>query len=222
MAQDFARKLYTSKAWIDLRFNLIVVRGPVCERCQKVVTNTSKLIGHHKIPLTQQNVNDPAIALNPDLIELLCWSCHNREPHYRNGHSKHEVFIVYGSPLSGKTTLVNQLAQYGDMIVDVDKIYECISGQALYDKPDNLKYNVFALRDKMLDMIKTRFGNWHDAYVIGGYPNRHERERLAKELGAELIYCESTKQECLERAMRLRDVKPGWEKFVEKWWSEYN
>jgi hypothetical protein len=108
------------------------------------------------------------------------------------------------------------------MILDIDKLYECISGQALYDKPNNLRYNVFALRDKMLDMIKTRYGEWHDAYVIGGYPNIFERERLAKELGAELIYCESTKEECYSRAYALKDVKVDWIKYVEKWWDEYS
>jgi hypothetical protein len=221
MAQSFARKLYTSKAWTELRFNLIIERGPICQRCGKVMVDTSKLIGHHKITLTPNNVNDPVVTLNPINIELICWTCHNKEPHYINGHSKHDVFIVYGSPLSGKTTLVSQLTGYGDMVLDLDKLYECISGQPLYDKPINLKYNVFALRDKMMDMIKTRYGEWHDAYVIGGYPNKHERERLAKELGAELIYCESTKQECINRAMALSIVKPGWDKFVEKWWKEY-
>jgi len=34
------------------------------------------------------------------------------------------------------------------MILDIDKLYECISGQSLYDKPNNLRFNVFALRDK--------------------------------------------------------------------------
>ena len=104
------------------------------------------------------------------------------------------------------------------MILDIDKLYEAISGMPLNDKPDNLRFNVFALRDKMLDMIKTRYGQWHDAFVIGGYPNKAERERLARELGAELIFCEATREEC-----RLRAFERGgdWPKFVDKWFEEY-
>ena len=32
MASEFARWLYTSKAWRELRLNLIIERGPVCQR----------------------------------------------------------------------------------------------------------------------------------------------------------------------------------------------
>jgi len=198
MAQDFARWLYVSKAWRELRFNLIIERGPVCQRCSEVVIDTSKLIAHHRIPLSPANINDINITLNQENIEIICFDCHNVE-HRRYGCNKHNVYIVYGSPLSGKNTLVNQLSRYGDMVLDIDKLYECISGQSLFDKPNNLRFNVFVLRDKMIDMIKTRYGDWHDCYIIGGYPNKQERKRLARELGAELIYVDSTKDECLQR-----------------------
>jgi hypothetical protein len=219
MAQDFAKRLYTSTPWINLRFNLIIERGPKCQRCKRVIVDTSKLIGHHKIPLTPNNINDIKVTLNKDNVELICFKCHNVE-HKRYGSNHHNVYIVYGSPLSGKNTLVNQLSCYGDMILDLDKLYECISGQALYDKPNNLRFNIFALRDKMLDMIKTRYGDWYDAYIIGGYPNKQERERLARELGAELIYVESTKDECMLR-VDSSGKSAEWYKFIDKWWSEY-
>ncbi len=220
MAQDFSKRFYASQEWMDFRFNLILERGPVCQRCGRLVTDTSKLIGHHRITLAPQNINDPSFTLNKDYVELICFECHNRE-HKRYGYNQHNVYIVYGSPMSGKNTLVNQLAEYGDMILDIDRIFECISGMPLYIKPDNLRFNVFALRDKMLDMIKTRYGGWHDAYIIGGYPNKAERERLASELGAELIYCACTKEECYARAMQVQDIKQDWTKWIDKWWNEY-
>ena len=219
MAQDFAKKLYTSTPWVNLRFNLIVERGPVCQRCSKVMIDTSKLIGHHKITLTPSNINDITITLNPNNVELICFDCHNKE-HKRFGHQLHNVYIVYGSPLSGKNTLVNQLSEYGDMILDLDKLYECISGQPLYDKPNNLRFNVFALRDKMLDMIKTRYGGWYDCYIIGSYPNKQERERLSRELGAELLYVEATKEQCMQR-VKSSSKSAEWYKFIDKWWNEY-
>lgn len=219
MAQPFARKLYTSTAWVIFRFNLIIERGPQCQRCKRVMIDTSKLIGHHRIALTSANINDINITLNKDNVELICFDCHNKE-HKRYGYNKHEVFIVYGSPLAGKNTLVNHLSSYGDMILDIDKLYECISGQALYDKPNNLRFNIFALRDKMLDMIRTRYGEWYDCYIIGGYPNKQERERLSREMGAELIYVETTRAECMSR-VSASGKSEEWNKFIDKWWGEY-
>lgn len=219
MARDFAKALYTSKAWMELRFNLIIERGPKCQRCHTLVIDTSKLVGHHIIELTPDNINDVNITLNPANVEIICFDCHSKE-HRRFGYKKHEVFIVYGSPLSGKNTLVNQLANYGDMILDIDKLCECISGQPLYVKPNNLRFNLFALRDKMLDMIKTRYGEWHDAYIIGGYPNKQERERLARDMGAELIYVESSRMECMSRII-VSGKSEEWSGFIDKWWDEY-
>jgi hypothetical protein len=187
-----------------------------CAKCRGFFPDTSRLVAHHKIELTAANVTNPAIALNPANIEIVCYDCHNAE-HKRFGYGKREVFIVYGSPLSGKFSFVAQTAGRGDLILDMDRLYSAVSNTALYDKPDNLRFNVFALRDKMIDMIRTRYGQWHDAYIIGGYPRKAERERLAMELGAELIYIESAKEKCLAQAATMQ----GFARWIEKWWGEY-
>ena len=217
MAASFAQTLYVSKAWVDLRFRLIMERGPVCQQCGKIMADSSQLVGHHRKPLTPANINDVMVTLNPNNILIICRDCHERE-HRRFGYHRQSVYVVYGSPCSGKVATVNQLATRGDLILDIDKLFACISGLPVHDKPDNLRFNVFALRDKMIDMIKTRYGKWNDAWVIGGYPNKTDRERLAEDLGAELIYCGSTKAECLARAAALQG---DWAKWVEKGWSEY-
>ena len=214
----FAKQLYASKAWTELRRNLIVERGPICQKCGRFIADASKIIGHHKIALTQGNISDINFTLNPNNIDIICTWCHNREPGHFNSRLSKNVYIVYGSPLSGKRTLVNQMLEYGDMIVDLDELFRAISGQELYNHPAGLRFNVFALRDKMIDMIKTRYGKWNDAYVITGGANKSEREKLAQELGAESIFCESTKAECLARAAEER---AGRERWVEKWWDEY-
>ncbi len=222
MARAFARKLYASKEWIALRRNLIIKRGPVCAKCKRVIVDTSRLIGHHITELTPTNVNDPNVALNEDNVELVCFDCHNVE-HGRYGYQKgHEVFIVYGPPLSGKKNLVNQMAEYGDMILDLDTLFSSLSGQPLYSKPENLRFNVFAIRDKIIDMIKCRYGSWRDAYVIGGYPERLERERLMRELGAELISCQSSREECYQRAAEFGEAGLEWRKWIDKWFDRSN
>jgi hypothetical protein len=218
---DKVHSFYTKKPWRDFSYKLKVERGGKCERCGFVAATKeewAKLIGHHKIELTENNVDDPEITLNPDLIEIICLDCHNAS-HHRFGNAK-KVFVVWGSPLSGKTTLVRELMRPGDIVLDIDMLWQAITMQPLYSKPNNVRFNVFSVRDNLLDQIKTRYGQFYTAYVIGGYPDKYERERLAESLGAELICCDSTMQECLER--REASGKPAvWDEYIRSWWETY-
>lgn len=215
---DRIHAFYTSKPWRDLSFALKIKKGGKCERCGETLLDWSMLIGHHKIPLTESNIDNPNITLNPNNIEIICHKCHDKE-HHRFGNSR-QVYIVWGSPLSGKSTMVRDLIQYGDIVLDMDEIWQAITMQDKYIKPEPCRFNVFRLRDSLLDQIKTRYGQWYCAYIIGGYPDKYERERLSQSLGAELIYCESTQQECLDR--RRESKKPeAWDKYITDWWDEY-
>lgn len=221
MAQAWAMRLYQSREWRELRRAIIQERGLRCEACGWLVHNASDLTADHIRELTPETVQDADIALNQDNVQLLCADCHNRK-HQRFGHTTGRgVFIVYGSPCSGKSTLVNQLKLRGDIIVDMDLLYEAISGCKLYDKPDNIRQVVFRVRDTLLDAVRTRLGRWNNAYIIGGYPHKAKREALAKQLNAKLIYCESTRDECLARAKERGVFAADWEKYVRRWWSEY-
>lgn len=215
---DKLHRFYTGKPWRGLSYTLKIEAKGVCSRCGKRVLDFKYLIAHHTVELTEENIDDPNISLNPDLVEIICSDCHNKE-HRRFGY-KQKVYIVYGPPLAGKNTMVHELMKYGDIVLDMDGLWQAITLQERYIKPNNVRFNVFKLRDELLDQIKTRYGSWCDAYIIGGYPDKYERERLAKELGAELIYVESTREECIKR---LEDSgKPiEWEKYINKWFDEY-
>ena len=213
------QRFYTSRSWRDLAHKLKIERGGKCERTGEVFVDMSQLIAHHKVELTEDNVSNPEIALNPDNVEIISFREHNKE-HRRFGH-KQSVYIVYGSPLSGKTSMVRDMMRHGDIVLDLDALWEAVTMQPTFSKPKNVRFNIFKLRDDLLDQIKTRYGNWYDAYVIGGYPDKYERERLAERLGAELIYCESTKAECVAR---LEDSgRPQvWLEYIRDWWERYS
>jgi len=215
---DKIHQFYTSKPWRDLSYRLKIERGGKCQRCGAMPDDFSQLIGHHTVELTEDNVDDPNISLNPKLIEIICCTCHNAE-HRRFGH-KQKAYIVWGSPLSGKTTAVRQMMRRGDIVLDLDALWQAVTFQPEYVKANNCRFNVFKLRDELFDQIKTRYGNWYDAYVIGGYPDKYERERLAQTLGAELIHCEATKAECLERLERSGRPE-SWREYIEGWWEKY-
>lgn len=222
MAEAWASRFYNSKEWKDLRWQLIIKRGPKCARCGKDMTfNTAELIGHHIIPLTKDNVRNPEVALNPDNVELICFDCHNAE-HERFGH-KHErqVFLIYGPPCSGKSTLVNQMSTRGDLIIDMDLLYRAVSGLDLYDKPDCLRSNVLAIYHDLINQVKTRYGGWHDAYIVGGFPLRGMREAILKQTGGTAVMAEASMDECLAAAGARGIFADEWKKYITKWFETY-
>ena len=159
---------YRSKEWGNLLKVLRLQRVDssgylICEHCGKPIVNKYDCIGHHKIYLTEENYTDANISLNPDNIQLVHHSCHNRI-HNKLGYSKREVFIVYGSPLSGKSTYVNDVMSAGDLIVDIDSIWQAVSGQPRYLKPNRLKSVVFSVRDNLLESVRYRRGKWNNAF----------------------------------------------------------
>jgi len=211
---------YKSKQWYELVTNLKIERTNehgelICEHCGKPITKKYDCIGHHEIELTKENVNDFKISLNPDNIKLIHFRCHNII-HQRFGGFYQKVYLVYGSPCAGKSSWVHEVANPDDLILDIDAIWECISISDKYHKPARLKSNVFGVRDCLLDQIRTRTGMWRNAYVIGGYPLRSDRDRLCGLLRAEPIFIDESLEVCLSRA---KDEE--WKEFIEDWFDSY-
>lgn len=70
---------YTSWPWIKCARAYKIDRGGLCERCLAKGLIVPGVEVHHKIHLTQDNLDDPSIALNWDNLELLCKNCHLEE-----------------------------------------------------------------------------------------------------------------------------------------------
>jgi hypothetical protein len=113
------------------------------------------------------------------------------------------------------------VAEPEDIIMDIDRLWAAVRSGVCgqHEKPSELKSNVFAMRDCLLDMIRVRRGKWHNAYVIGGYPLQGERERLADSLNARLVFIDTPKEVCLERA---KQKNSDWTDFVKNWFDRYS
>lgn len=218
---------YKSHKWEKfinaLRLERMQLDGTIiCEHCGKSIVSKYDCIGHHVTELTDENVDDVMIALNPENVQLIHFRCHN-EIHKRFGFRREKkVFIVWGAPCSGKSTWVNSVADPDDLILDIDRLWGAIRAEACgsYGKPPELKANVFALRDCLLDDIRTRRGRWTSAYIIGGYPLEGERERLADLVGADrMIFIDADQQVCEARAT---EKSPEWIMYVQEWFSQYH
>lgn len=232
MSTGALHTFYCSKDWVSFRQRVINDRGRngiICEECGRYILVDREIHIHHTpIELTEKNYTDKSISLNPANVKMVCQSCHNRV-HGRFGGTRKQngrrVYLVYGAPMSGKTTLVRMSMEAGDIVVDMDMLYEAVSGRACYDKPGCLKYNVFGIRDKLLEQIRTRYGNWRNAWVIGGYPNVAQRQQLVRDLGAEEIFVDIPKEVCVQRLEACKDYRGKcrgeWRSYIDKWFETY-
>lgn len=224
MRNDF----YKSKQWEQFRKVVILKRIAddglnYCEYCHKPILKPYDCIAHHKVALNDFNVNDVNIALNPDNIMLVHHRCHNYI-HNKLGRPQQQVYIVYGSPMSGKSTYVKNSMQVGDIVVDMDSLWQSISGLDRYNKPYQIKPIVFGMRDYLIDCIRTRQGKWATAWVVGGYPYRAERERLARLLDARFIHIDTPQDECLKRLSQCDDGRnvDDWKKFIDDYFKNFS
>lgn len=219
-------RFYTSTPWISFRLVLINERIAkdgqlICDRCQERIKESIKAIGHHKIELTDENVDDVNISLNPEETEIICFECHNEE-HQRFGYKpQRKVYLLYGPPLSGKTSYVRQHMQRGDLVVDMDNLYEAMTMLSRYDKPNSLYPNVLGVQDYILDNIKTRYGKWNTAWIIGGYPDIYRRNSLINTLGAEALFFDVSREECLIRLKMDEARGDEWKDYINKWFDKY-
>lgn len=209
---------YQSKQWIKLRAQLMIERADdngviICAKCGRPIVRAYDCVAHHTIELTEENVNDYTISLNPELIQLIHFRCHN-EIHLRyNGYKgcKRNVYIVHGAPCSGKSTFVFDNAFTDDLIVDIDKLYAAISNCSMHEQPGRIKSNVFGVRDCIIDQIKCRVGNWRNAWIISS-KCALDLERMRDMLRAELIHIDTDEKTCLQNL----NNDPGG-RDVEKW-----
>jgi 5-methylcytosine-specific restriction protein A len=70
------RKFYNSYKWQKQRKYKLELENYRCNRCGGLAVDV-----HHKITLTNKNVNDFNISMNLDNLECLCRDCHNKETH---------------------------------------------------------------------------------------------------------------------------------------------
>jgi len=183
---------------------------------------------HHIVELTPVNVHDAMVALSPENVLLIHKSCHDsihdRLRSSREAVRLKEVYIVYGMPGAGKTTYVTERKGRYDIVVDMDRLYHAITFLPDYDKPDCLFSVVRGAYNLLIDTIRYRRGKWQAAWVIGGFADKYQRERLAEELGAELVYIECTRDEAVARIGMdegRRLMVREYEGYIDKWLERY-
>ena len=107
-------------------------------------------------------------------------------------------------------------ASEDDLIIDVDALWEAVTISDKYHKNHKLRQNVLGLRDALIDQVRTRLGQWSNAYVIGGYPLRSDRDRLCTLLGARPIFIQEDIETCKNRASSA-----FWSNLIDEWFRDF-
>ncbi|MCL4505852.1 MAG: HNH endonuclease [Chloroflexi bacterium] len=171
-----------------------------------------------------------------DNVQPLCRECHRRksaqESKANQGARRQAlqkslipVTIVTGPPGSGKTSYVRDHCAWGDLIVDVDALFQALSGQAWYDKPIELMPYVLAARDAVLERLGKETTKVRHGWVVTSEADVAKLERMQHSLGADLIVLEVDATECvlrISRDERRSDKTELWRKLVNAWWDKYN
>jgi predicted kinase len=219
MAKEWAIKFYKSKAWKDNRDSYFKSVYGLCELCERPGEEV-----HHKIFLTLENISDVNITMGWDNLILLCKSCHNaqhakaynlhREKWRKNPTTANDtafdsngdlieskkVTIVWGAPGSGKTTYVMEHKGKYDIVVDLDYIMSALSlSNTRTRSPDTLPFALDIVA-RLHKQIAERLYFFEHAWVIVTMPIKADREQLAKELNANLIYMDIDINTCMARA----------------------
>ena len=235
-------QFYNGQDWANCKAQVTQERlkggALYCEHCGKLIlksfnpnakNNKGAVVYHHKTYLTAQNVNDASIAINPANIAVLHWQCHNEIHERFNGTAiaiERKVYLVTGASCSGKTTFVREHMQEGDIVLDIDDIWQMLSGMPRYIKPNSIKPMVFAARDAVKEKIIMRAGSWRNAYIIESLPLATDRKREAERYKAhncEIITMEASREECLNRLYAMpegRDIK-AYEEYINSYFDDY-
>ena len=99
-----------------------------------------------------------------------------------------------------------------------------VERQPEYIKPNEIKSVVFNARNAVIDSIRTRAGNWQQAFVIEGGALIGDRMRRIDALGAEDIFIDTPREECLQRLANdesRQAVQAQWVEYIDKWFADY-
>lgn len=199
--------------------------NPVCVRCEQSGIFTPATVVDHIIP----HRGDMTLFWDSDNWQTLCKSCHDKKTNREDkqfayqGLGRGMVTLVCGPPGAGKTTHVRQAMSAGDLILDLDTIWEALSGQPMYTKPDSLLPYVLNVRDLLIQRLASDEARPR-AWVITMGASREERRDLCRRLKAKCVVITTPIDTCIQRIsadQRRQSKLPMWIALVERWWQQY-
>ena len=127
------------------------------------------------------------------------------------------VYLIYGSPCSGKSTYIKEHMKRGDLICDVDLIYGAISGQNPHNAELYTHETARQLDSLLKDIIRDRKGKWKDAYVVSIANTTEKVQQEADRIKADkTIFIDTPYEVCIERA---KERPPYFIWLIQEWFE---
>lgn len=112
-----------------------------------------------------------------------------------------DVYVVWGSPASGKTSYVRRHKEPGDLIVDLDDIKRAISMSSKTETPIELLDIAISIRDHLYEIVRQRKVTCKNVWIIAGLPTKKQREEVKKLLNpTKWIHIDTDMRTCIKQA----------------------
>lgn len=132
------------------------------------------------------------------------------------------IVIVYGAPMSGKTSYVNEQLTNIDIVYDYDAIAQAITNSAYQQYNDNAHELLLNIRNTMIDYAK-----WNDEgtmYIITTFLSKYIVNRLKTlSLNADFNKMDTDINTCLKRLYESdRHDAQEVEQTIRDWYARYD
>lgn len=125
------------------------------------------------------------------------------------------VYLICGSPCSGKTTYIKNHAKDGDLVCDVDLIYQSISNRDSHDADVEIHEIALQLHYALCEIIKNRSMNFNNAYVVSiANTNKKLKHDIEKVKADKVVFIDTPYDVCIERAKERNNL---FKLFVDDW-----
>lgn len=208
--------------WLRLR-NAVLSNEPLCRECATYGRTTVATVVDHITPKVWGGTDDY------ENLQPLCNACHDTKTTQEVERGRLQksfvpVTIVAGPPGSGKSTYVAGVMQPGDLLIDLDALFQAISNLPMYDHNRSaLLPFVLDARWAMLSRLAKPSRVRH-AWVITTEGDANKLRRMLVDLGAQLVVMRVDGDECLRRIdndQRRIDRAMPWRDLVGRWWRQW-
>ena len=138
--------------------------------------------------------------------------------------ARNKVYLIVGSPGSGKTSLVQRIKKDNDLVFDFDLICAALNGSSELHKNHSVFMGLaMKIREVVYEEI-SKGGKWDRAYVITSSSDRQDVDRLSKMLNAEAVVMDTSRDVCLERVKndKTRTNTDEQVNLVNSWYDKWN
>lgn len=217
--QRQSKRLYSTscKRWRYDR-EVQLSKQPLCEHClQYGRTTAANEVDHIN---GRADREEDYVDSN---YQSLCKPCHSTKTFKENKavgsmQSNVMVYLVSGASGSGKTTHVRNHRNRGDLVIDLDYLYQAFGLLDMYDKPETLTPFVFAAKNAAIARIGE--SDIRQAWIIQSHVTSVDIQDLSLLHRVQHIQMDTTAEESKRRIIesdRPEHLKASMINHVDRW-----